>query len=182
MLRVVHTITTGSARVAADVSDLRPSRGSGSVLGSVFADWNGNGLPDAGEQPLPGIPVRLGFAARATTAHDGQFTFVNVPAGPQDVGLDLNALPVDFDPPVAPSVVIELSRGETRRVAFALVPLGGIRGRIVEDANRNGQVDANEAGIDGAISPSTRACDRSSRARAPFDSTPCALVSITSSC
>ena len=67
------------------------------MLGSVFADWNGNGLPDAGEETLPGIPVRLGFSARATTAHDGQFTFLNVPAGAQDVGLDLNALPVDFD-------------------------------------------------------------------------------------
>ena len=59
------------------------------------------------------------------TARDGQFTFLNVPAGAQDVGLDLNALPVDFDAPSASSVVLELSRGETKRVAFALVPLVG---------------------------------------------------------
>ena len=60
MVRVVHTISTGTARVATEISDGRPSRGSGSVLGSVFADWNGNGLPDAGEETLAGIPVRLG--------------------------------------------------------------------------------------------------------------------------
>ena len=105
----------------------------------MFADWNGNGLPDAGEDALSGIPVRLGNATHATTSHDGQFSFLNVPSGALNVGLDVKALPVDFDPPAAPDLVLELSRGETRRVAFALVPLGGIRGRVVEDANRNGR-------------------------------------------
>ncbi len=132
-------------------SEGRPSRGTGSVLGSVFADWNGNGLPDAGEDALSGIPVRLGNATYVTTSHDGQFSFLNVPSGALNVGLDVKALPVDFDPPAAADLVLELSRGETRRVAFALVPLGGIRGRVVEDANRNGRADPDEAGVEGAV-------------------------------
>jgi cell division septation protein DedD len=66
------------------------------------------------------------------------------------VGVDVNALPVDFDPP-ATDLVLELSRGETRRVAFALIPLGGIHGRVIEDANRNGQADANEPGIEAVL-------------------------------
>jgi len=41
-------------------------RGSGSVMGSVFADWNGNGIPDAGEEALANIPVHLGSATRDT--------------------------------------------------------------------------------------------------------------------
>jgi len=149
-LRVVHTIPTGSARVDRAMSDGRLLRGSGTVLGSVFADWNGNGVPDAGEEALANIPVHLGSATRVNTARDGQFSFLNVPAGPTAVGVDVNALPVDFDPPAA-DLVLELSRGETRRVAFALIPLGGIRGRVIEDANRNGQADANEPGIEAVL-------------------------------
>ena len=180
-LRVVHTIATGSARVATDASDLRPSRGSGSVLGSVFADWNGNGLPDAGEQALPGIPVRLGFSARATTAHDGQFTFVNVPAGLQDVGLDLTRCRW-------------ISTHQLRRARHRVVPRRD-QARRFRAGSPGGSVAASWKTRTGTgrwmpmrrastarYSPSTRACDRSSRARAPFDSTPCAPVSITSSC
>jgi len=150
-LRVVHTIPTGSARVDRALSDGRVLRGSGSVMGSVFADWNGNGIPDAGEEALANIPVHLGSATRVNTARDGQFSFLNVPAGPTAVGVDVNALPVDFDPPAAADMVLELSRGETRRVAFALIPLGGIRGRVIEDANRNGQADVNEPGIEAVL-------------------------------
>jgi cell division septation protein DedD len=85
------------------------------------------------------------------TARDGQFSFLNVPVGPTAVGVDVNALPVDFDPPAAADLVLELSRGETRRVALGLIPLGGIQGRVIQDANRNGQADANEPGIEGVL-------------------------------
>lgn len=151
-LRIVHNIPTGSVRVASATSvGARAARGTGSVLGSVFADWNGNGQPDPGEETLAGIPVALGSLSHVTTARDGQFAFLNVPAGTEHVRLDLNALPVDFDPPAASDVTVELLRGDTRRVAFGLLPLGAIRGRVIEDANRNGQLDPGEPPIDGAV-------------------------------
>jgi hypothetical protein len=151
-VRVVHSIPTGSVRVSsASGSAARAARGSGTVSGSVFADWNANGLPDAGEEVLEGIPIVLGTVSHVTTGHDGQFSFLNVPAGVQLVRLDLHALPVDFDAPAATDITLELSRGESRRVAFGLLPLGGIRGRVFEDNNRNGTLDAGEPPIDGAV-------------------------------
>jgi hypothetical protein len=153
-IRVVHTIPTGQVRLAESrvASDgTQRLHGSGSIVGLVFADWNRNGLRDPGEDALAGIPVRLGTSSSVTTARDGQFSFLNVPTGEQQVGLDLNAVPVDYDAPEASDVTISVARGETRRVALALVPLGTISGRVVEDANRNGRVDADDPVVDGVV-------------------------------
>jgi cell division septation protein DedD len=151
-VRVVHTIPTGSVRVAnSTTSTARAARGTGSVTGHVFADWNANGQLDPGEDALAGIPIALGAISHVTTGRDGQFSFLNVPAGAQLVRLDLNALPVDFDAPAETDKTIELSRGDSRRVSFGLLPLGGIRGRVYEDANRNGVLDAGEPPLDNAV-------------------------------
>lgn len=151
-LRVVHSIPTGAVRVAnATGTTARAGRGTGTVSGSVFADWNANGQPDPGENVLAGIPVMLGTLSAVTTGRDGQFTFLNVPSGAQQVRLDLNALPVDFDAPAGTDVALEISRGETRRVAFGLLPLGTIRGAVFEDSNRNGQMDAGDMPLDHAV-------------------------------
>ena len=151
-LRVVHSIPTGSIRVAnAATVTARAGRGTGTVSGSVFADWNANGQPDPGENVLAGIPVLLGSLSAVTTGRDGQFTFLNVPSGAQQVRLDVNALPVDFDAPAGADVAFEVSRGETRRVAFGLLPLGSIRGQVFEDTNRNGELDPGDPPIDNAV-------------------------------
>lgn len=151
-LRVVHSIPTGSVRVAsANGVTARASRGTGTVSGSVFADWNANGHPDPDEEALAGIPVALGGIAAVTTGRDGQFSFLNVPSGAQQVRLDLNALPVDFDAAAGTDIALEISRGETRRVSFGLLPLGSIQGRVFEDANRNGQLDAGEPPVGAAV-------------------------------
>ena len=151
-LRLTRTLSTGSVYMAdnAIVAASAAGRGTGTVSGSVFADWNANGMPDPGENSLEGIPLRLG-AGHSTTGHDGQFSFLNVPVGVRDVGLDTGALPIDFDPPAITQIQIELSRGDTRRVAFGLIPLGAIHGRIIRDANGNGKADPNEDPIDGAV-------------------------------
>ena len=151
-VRLVHAIPTGSVRVANSATpNVRSSRGTGSVTGSVFADWNANGHFDTGEEVLGGIPVALGTISHVTTGRDGQFSFLNVPAGAQLVRLDLNALPVDFDAPATTDITIEIARGESRRLSFGLLPLGGIHGRVYEDANRNGVLDAGEPPVDGAV-------------------------------
>lgn len=151
-LRFTRTLPTGAVYMAnnAVVTDAATGRGTGSVSGSVFADWNANGLPDPGENPLEGIPLRLG-GGHSTTGRDGQFSFLNVPSGPRAVGLDTGSLPIDFDPPAVAELQIALSRGETKRVAFGLIPLGSIHGRVIRDANGNGKADPNEEPIDGGI-------------------------------
>jgi hypothetical protein len=153
-IRVVHTIPTGEVRRAeshASLDGAHRARGSGSIVGSVFADWNGNGLPDPGEEAVGGIPVRLASSSNVTTSRDGQFSFFNVPTGEQQVGLHLTAVPVDYDAPAASGLTVSVSRGETRRVALPLVPLGTIAGRVVEDANKNGQLDPDDPLIDAVI-------------------------------
>lgn len=152
-LRLTRTFATGSVRLPSSgpLASAARSSGTGSVAGLVFSDWNANGAQDEGEEPVEGIPIRFGTLGHTTSSSTGDFAFLNVPAGFQQVGLDLSALPVDFDPPMIPQVQLELPRGETKRVAFGLVPLGAIQGRVIRDVNGNGKADEGEPDLDGAV-------------------------------
>ena len=153
MFRVTQNFSTGAARVIPSgmAAAANRSRGSGQIVGSVYADWNGNGIQDPDENPLENIPIRVSALSTVMTRRDGGFSFLNVPTGPQQVGLDTAAVPVDFDPPAASMVDLELDRNSTRRVTFGLIPLGSVRGRVIHDANGNGKVDPGEQPIDGAV-------------------------------
>ena len=117
----------------------------------VYADWNGNGLQDPDENPVAGVPLRLEAVGAVETAKNGEFLFRNIPDGLHEVGLDLGALPIDFDPPAIPRLQVALSGRDTRQVAFGLIPLGSIRGRVVRDLNSNGTADSTEPAIEGAV-------------------------------
>ena len=75
-VRLTHTVPTGyrlhDQNGLVTASDA--GRGTGTISGAVFEDWNANGIPDPGESSLEGIPVRLG-PGHSTTGHDGQFSF-----------------------------------------------------------------------------------------------------------
>ena len=149
--RVTRSFPTGIVRVpGTTVAAESRGRGTGSIVGTVFADWDADGVPDAEEGPLEGIPVVLGNTA-TKTSETGDFTFTNVPSGSLRVQVDVAALPVDFDPPAVPLLDLDLTRGETRRVAFGLVPLGTVRGRVLRDANANNVIDAADEPVDGAV-------------------------------
>ena len=152
MIRVSHTLATGSVFLpnTSVAGATEAGRGTGTISGLVFVDWNGDGNQDPGENTLEGIPLRLGNG-HATSGRDGQFAFMNVPAGARSVDLDTTALPVDFDAPPLSEIQVELSRGDSKRVTFGLIPLGAIHGSVVQDLNGNGRADANEHGIDGAV-------------------------------
>ena len=152
-VRLTRTLPIGSVYLAGGggvAAESSAGRGTGTISGSVFADWNANGVPDAGENSLEGIAMQLG-SGQSTTGQDGQFSFQNVPVGVRDVGLDTSALPIDFDPPAIARIQIELSKGDTKRVAFGLIPLGTIHGRVIRDVNKNARADPDEEPIDGAI-------------------------------
>jgi cell division septation protein DedD len=154
LVRLTQSFSTGASRVAtasARRTTAASARGTGTIVGSAYADWNANGIRDPDEEPLENIPVRIAAVSSVTTRRDGEFTFMNVPAGPQQVGLDPAAVPIDFDPPAVSTIDLDLDRGATRRVTFGLIPLGSVRGRIVNDANRNGKVDPGEEPIERAV-------------------------------
>jgi cell division septation protein DedD len=153
-LRLVHSFATGSARAAPGAATSvgrRPARGAGSVGGLVFADWNGNAARDEGEEPLGGIAIVVSTVGTVSSGSDGQFRIAQVPAGPQQVGLDVGALPVDYDVPAAAKIDVDIERDKTSRVTFGLIPLGSVRGGVYRDANGNGQVDEGDEPIDGAV-------------------------------
>ena len=89
------------------------------------------------------------------TRRDGEYALFNVPSGPQEVGLDPEAVPVDFDPPANSAIKIEVGRGATRRVSFGLMPLGSMPGRVIQDVNGNGQMDPGEDPSPAPFSSST---------------------------
>lgn len=154
-VRMMHSFSTGTARVipapGMAAAAVTRSRGTGTIIGTVYTDWNSNATQDPDEAPLENIPVKIPSVSTVTTRRDGEFAFLNVPTGPQQVGLDTSALPVDFDPPAVNMVDIELDRGATRRVSFGLIPLGSVRGRVIHDANANGKIDPGEEPIEGAV-------------------------------
>jgi hypothetical protein len=152
MFRVTHTLPTGSVFLASSAvaAGSEVGRGTGTISGLVFVDWNADGVQDPGENALEGIPLRLA-SGHTTSGRDGQFAFMNVPAGVRSVGLDTSALPVDFDPPPGAQVQVDLARGDSKRVTFGLIPLGTISGRVVRDSDGNGKADANDEPIDGAV-------------------------------
>ena len=66
-----------------DIGDVLQVRWFGTMQGKVFYDANGNGFPDAGEEPLPKVPVNLVFRdgskyQATTTLADGTYEFLEV--------------------------------------------------------------------------------------------------------
>jgi hypothetical protein len=153
-LQLVRTFPTGSMRVPGSLTGSAAearARGTGRVVGTVFADWNGDGVPGANEEPLEGISIILARGGATTSSALGEFSFTNVATGAQLVQIDIAALPVDFDPPASPGVELDISRNGTRRVAFGLVPLGSVGGRVLRDANGNAVIDPADEPLDGAV-------------------------------
>jgi SPOR domain/SdrD B-like domain len=153
IVRVIRTLPTGAPFAAGAPGLFRtvPKRAIATVKGSVFVDWNANGLQDAGEHPVEEIPLSLGSVGATRSGKNGEFVFRNVPDGLHDVGLDLGALPIDFEAPPIARLQVALSGDDTRQVLFGLIPLGSIRGRVVRDMNSNGTADSTEPAIEGAV-------------------------------
>ena len=98
-VRVTRSFQTGTGRTPTSIlGAMGRHSGTGTIAGTVFSDWNANGQRDPGERLLENIPVRLVNLGSSTTSPTGDFAFVNIPTGMQQVGIDLSALPVDFRP------------------------------------------------------------------------------------
>ena len=84
----------------------------------VFFDYNGNGIRDEGEPPIPGAKVQVG-SLTVTTGPDGSYTLKGVPRGQQQVrlsapGFRYISLSVEaFQPTERPVPVT--GKGDTRR-------------------------------------------------------------------
>jgi cell division septation protein DedD len=183
IVRLIQTLPTGSPFAASPSGLFRtaPTRAIATVKGTVFVDWNGNGLQETGENAVQGVPLRLGVVGSTETGRSGEFVFRNVPDGLHEVGLDLGALPIDFEAPPIPRLQVALSGNDTRQVAFGLIPLGAIRGRVVRDLNGNGTADSAEPAIDGAVVvlDAGKRSERSKRGQFAFEAVPSGEHTVT---
>jgi SdrD B-like domain len=110
----------------------------GLVEGFVFQDVNGNGLPDPGEPPAPGIFIRLDDGQTARSDANGRFAFSNVIEGSHNVGLDLEVLPASYNSPAATAASVRVQRLAPGRHDFGLIPTGSLSG-TVEQALSSGE-------------------------------------------
>jgi len=104
-------------------------------------------LAEPGKQGVPDIKIILDEGVVALTDAQGHYSFSDVLEGEHTVRLDERKLPATFD------LVGDFEQKATvqpkgrSRLDFLLAPLGRIKGRVIEDANRNGQVDPDERGM-----------------------------------
>jgi len=88
------------------------------LSGIVFFDYNGNGIRDEGEPPIPGAKVQVG-SLTATAGPDGSYVLKGVPRGKQQVrlsapGFRYISLSVEAFQPVERPVPVTVE-GDTRR-------------------------------------------------------------------
>jgi hypothetical protein len=153
MLRLVYTLPTGAANAASasPTGASKIARGSETIEGTVFVDWNGDGVHDADEDALPGVRVVLDGELGATADRNGHFRFEHIVSGPHVVTLDIPTVPADFDPPSSASLDLSLRRNNVPNVVFGLLPLGDIEGVVLQDSNGSGAIDEGDQPVDGAV-------------------------------
>ncbi len=152
MLRLVYTLPTGSAVTATGAAAARKMpRGNETIEGTVFVDWNGNNIQDAGEESLGGVGVLVDGVARTTADQKGRFRFDRLVGGAHVIKLDLASIPADFDPPATSATEVTARHNEVAAVTFAVLPLGDIEGVVLQDLNGNGTLDEGDAPVEGAV-------------------------------
>lgn len=102
----------------------------GQVIADVWMDENADGVRQAGEAALPGVPLTAGRAhADAATDAAGRGTIDGLePFRPVLIGIDAGSLPDPYLQPALPGIVVTPRPGVATRVALPMVAAGEIEG------------------------------------------------------
>lgn len=119
----VSNVSAVKVRVEGGVFDDR-----GFVLGKVFADCNGNGVPDAGEPGVPGVRLYLENGDFAVSDGAGRYHFYGLAPRTHVLKADRTSLPPGArlietsqrNAGDAGSLFVDLKNGELHRADFAL--------------------------------------------------------------
>ncbi|UCE91290.1 MAG: hypothetical protein JSV90_07725 [Methanobacteriota archaeon] len=122
----------------------------GCVWGYKFEDYNGNGVFDDGDTPLPEWHIYLylhdALIATTMTDGDGYYSFCDLGPGVYTVTEESR---VGWTPTSAPSEVFAMTSGASIRVHdFLNFEFGMITGYKFEDLNSNGEWDEGEPAIE----------------------------------
>lgn len=105
------------------------SGGSAALL--AFVDDNANGLPDAGEQPVPGVMIH-GASAPVVTDEHGRAFFTGLGAGPTaSLRADIGNTDTGFVTPPPADIVVHPRAGQLTTILYPLVPTSELWARIV---------------------------------------------------
>lgn len=102
----------------------------GQVVADVWMDDNGDGIRQAGEAALPGVPLTAGNAyVEAATDKAGRAAIDGLePFRPVLIGIDAGSLPDPYVQPALPGVVVSPRPGVVTRVALPMTAAGEIEG------------------------------------------------------
>jgi hypothetical protein len=107
----------------------------GQVIADVWMDDNGDGIWQANEAALPGVPLTAGNAyVDAATDKAGQAAIDGLePFRPVMIGIDAGSLPDPYVQPALPGVVVSPRPGVATRVALPMTAAGEIEGTLRRD-------------------------------------------------
>ena len=137
----VVTVGPGITRSFADTS-----QAGGYVISKAFKDNNSNMVMDAGDTPVPDLEVIVsgGAPAAYTDANGKTRQFVKTGAFTAKLTVP-DTLTVTTTNPYAGT----MAAGDSVTVSFALTntPPGHVAGKVFQDNNKNGTIDAGEPGL-----------------------------------
>ena len=122
-----------------------------SINGHVWLDSNRNGVLETSEKGITAVTVTLRDAANAivattTTAPDGTFSFVNIPAGHYTVA---ETQPAGYGSSTPDTVALDVVAGGTAPIVNFGDTAGSLAALVYDDANGDGVRNAGEPPISG---------------------------------
>lgn len=120
------------------------------VEGLVFLDRNQNGKQDRDEPGMPGIRVTANGGQALTDAR-GWYAIPNIRNGSTNVRLDLSTVSAEYNIIGQYEKTVALGGWRRPRADFPLSALGGLRGRVFYDRNKNGRFDPDDHGVSGVL-------------------------------
>ncbi len=118
----------------------------GQVTINCFDDLNKDGIQDGGEPPLPNIKVTIGTATGYTDAY-GNVTLFAATGTWSALATVPDSMATTTPNPVTGTIVnLGTASGS---IGMVLTPKGFVSGTVFRDVNKNGVLDAGEAGIPG---------------------------------
>ena len=119
---ITPTGATSLSQPASAAVKIRPSilGDKAIILGRLFEDRNGNGIPDVGEPGVPGVRVYLEDGSFVFSDPEGQYSFTGISAGDHVVKIDRSTLGAGYE-----AVPYNTAFAGVGWSQFITVPFGG---------------------------------------------------------